>query len=231
MRAPARRGSRPLASMPRTSASRPPRGSSMAWPAASRKRTPQRMGHACAAVDRGAAADADDDLLDAGVERATDQLAGAARGGEHRVALGGRQQLQAARLRHLDDGRAAVAAETPRGGDRPAERVAYLPGAGRPRRWPPQGPPWCPSPPSAMGMSTTSASGAARSRPAGDGGGGLGGGEGFLQRIGGNDDLHGIEQVRGDAPFYRRPRGVARARRGSVTLTVAAPFSYNEGTR
>ena len=94
----------------------------------------QRLHHARAAVVGGAAADADNDMPDALVQRALDQLAGAERSGGQGIALRGGHQLQPAGGRHFDKGGACVAGEAVEGVYRRAERSGYAQVDDTPRR-------------------------------------------------------------------------------------------------
>jgi hypothetical protein len=64
----------------------------------------ERLRHASAAIVRGAAADAEDDVATARVERVEQQFANAACGGAQWVALVGGEQRQPGGGGHLDDG-------------------------------------------------------------------------------------------------------------------------------
>ena len=77
----------------------------------------ESLGHAGAAVIGGAAAESDDDAFRAMVERIEDQFSDAARGGAQRVGRGA-DEVQSRGFGHLDDGRRAIAEDAICGGDR-----------------------------------------------------------------------------------------------------------------
>ena len=77
----------------------------------------ESLGHACAAVIGGAAAESDDDAFRAMVERVENQFADAARGGVQRVGRGA-DEVQSRGFGHFDDGRRAIAEDAICGGDR-----------------------------------------------------------------------------------------------------------------
>ena len=80
----------------------------------------ESLGHACAAVIGGAAAESDDDAFRAMVERIEDQFSDAARGGVQRVGRGA-DEVQSRGFGHFDDGRRAIAEDAVCGGDRFAQ--------------------------------------------------------------------------------------------------------------
>jgi hypothetical protein len=71
----------------------------------------QRLHHADATIHRGAAADAEDQVPNALIQRMQDQFAGAVAGGQQRVTARRRRQHQSAGRRHFDHRRLAVAAD------------------------------------------------------------------------------------------------------------------------
>ncbi len=68
----------------------------------------ERLDHASTAVIGGAAADTENEVLHPHLQRGQDQLAGAEAGGEQRIALLGRHQMDAGGGGHLDDGALAI---------------------------------------------------------------------------------------------------------------------------
>ena len=115
---PARTG-RPRRAAPATP---PPSGSSS--PSWSRKRAPERLQQAGAAVGARAAADAEDDPGAALVQGRRDELTGAETAGRQRFQLVGRQQHQAGREGQLDHGH--LVAHGDRRLDRLADRAGHL---------------------------------------------------------------------------------------------------------
>ena len=122
----------------------------------------QRGQHACAGVVGGGAAQAQDDVARAGVERGQDQLAHAVAAGAHRISARRRDQLQAGSGGHFDDGR-AVRQHAPDRVDRPSASFTVC------MRASPEAAAstasTVPSPPSAMGTQTVCAPGIAAFTP------------------------------------------------------------------
>ena len=103
----------------------PPPGS-RSRPRSSSKRKPSAWPQPGTAVVGGAAADADHNPARSRGDRCQEQLAGAARGGDERVALPGGNQHQPRRRRHLDDGGLTVTEQAETGDDRLTERAGHL---------------------------------------------------------------------------------------------------------
>ena len=94
----------------------------------------QRLGETRAAVVGGAAADSDDDAPGARIESRAQQLTGTERRRSQRISAVRGHQHQAGGLRHLDDGRVAIAEEAVTCGEalaeRPGDRELANPSAG-----------------------------------------------------------------------------------------------------
>ena len=96
---------------------------------------PQRLRHPGAAVIGRTAANANNDLSHAGVQRVSDQLPGSPGSGQQRITLRRRDALQPAGCRHFDKGALAIAGQPikclNRFTQRPGDRQRNLMPAGR----------------------------------------------------------------------------------------------------
>ena len=86
---------------------------------------PQRLEHADAAIVGGAAAYADDQMADSGIQRGFDQLSRAIAGGLQRVAQMRSDKNQSAGRRHLDHRRTPVPGHAVTGPDRLSQRPCH----------------------------------------------------------------------------------------------------------
>ena len=119
------RGSRPDRSTLSRSASAAPPGA-RSPPAASSSRAPERLRHAGARVVRRAAADAQDEPPEPGVERVAYRLTEAVRRRRQGIAVFDGHEREARRPRHLDHRRPAVAHGAPDRRPGLAERAHHL---------------------------------------------------------------------------------------------------------